>query len=202
MRFVLLCLITGPCSDIMQANILITNDTPPRACLADSGSLTMVVDPGGPTPYSTQSGGVEMFMSPELLLPSTPGAQDSTPTMEADIYAFGLVIFQVNELNNGYPRVFFNFFQVLTGDIPFHNLRHAELVFAVVGGKRPDRPEHASEIGFSDSLWDLTQLCWNSDRNRRPKAAEVVERLSEAAAKWRDPMPPRVRLGPANPTRR
>ena len=113
MRFVLLCLITGPCSDIMQANILITNDTPPRACLADSGSLTMVVDPGGPTPYSTQSGGVEMFMSPELLLPSTPGAQDSTPTMEADIYAFGLVIFQVNELNNGYPRVFLTFFRSL-----------------------------------------------------------------------------------------
>ena len=112
MRFVLLCLITDPRSDIMQANILITNDTPPRACLADSGSLTMVVDPDGPTPCSTQSGGVEAFMSPELLVPpSTPVAQDSTPTMEADIYAFGLLIFQVNELNNGYPR----FFQLRSG---------------------------------------------------------------------------------------
>lgn len=73
---------------------------------------------------------------------------------------------------------------------------------AVVRGKRPDKPELASEIGFSDSLWDLTQLCWNSDRKLRPKAAEVMERLGEAAAKWRDPMPPRARLEPATPTPR
>ena len=92
--------------DIIQANVLITSDTPPRACLADSGFLTVVVDPDGPTPCSTQSDGAEAFMSPELLIPSMFGVKDSTPTMEADIYAFGLLIFQVNELNNGYPRFF------------------------------------------------------------------------------------------------
>ena len=158
----------------------------------------MVVDPDGPTPCSTQSNGVAAFMSPELLVPSKFGAKDSVPTMEADIYAFGLVIFQVNERNNGYTTLF-NFFQVLTGNMPFRNLRHAELVIAVVGGKRPDKPECASEIGFSDSLWDLTQLCWDSDRKRRPKVAEVVECLGEVAANWREPMPPRVRLEPATP---
>ena len=100
--FVLLRLITDPCSDIMQANILITNETPPRACLADFGSLTMVVGTDGPTPCSTQSDGVAAFMSPELLVPLKFGAKDSVPTMEADIYAFGLVIFQVNERKNEY----------------------------------------------------------------------------------------------------
>lgn len=106
MRFVLLRLTTGPRPDIIQANILITNNAPPCACLTDSGSLTMVVDPYGPMPCSTQLDGVETFMSPELLVPSKFGLEDSVPTMEADVYALGLVIFQVNELNNGHPRVF------------------------------------------------------------------------------------------------
>jgi hypothetical protein len=200
--FVLPRLINGPCSDIMQANILITNDTPPRACLADFSSLTMIIDPGGPTPCSTQSDGVSMFMPPELLVPSNPGAKDSIPTMEADIYAFGLVIFQVNEQNNGYSRPLSNFLQVLAGDMPFRDLRHSELVIAVVRGKRPDKPEGASEIGFSDSLWDFTQLCWDSNPKRRPKVAEVVQHLGEAATNWRDPMPPRVRPEPATPVPR
>ena len=38
-----------------------------------------------------------MFMSPELLVPSNFGMKDSIPTQEADIYAFGLLIFQVCE---------------------------------------------------------------------------------------------------------
>ena len=38
-----------------------------------------------------------MFMSPELLVPSNFGMKDSIPTQEADIYAFGLVTFQVRE---------------------------------------------------------------------------------------------------------
>ena len=36
-------------------------------------------------------------MSPELLVPSRFDMEDSLPTPEADIYAFGLVIFQVRE---------------------------------------------------------------------------------------------------------
>ena len=36
-------------------------------------------------------------MSPELLVPDVFGKKDSVPTPQADIYAFGLVIFQVCE---------------------------------------------------------------------------------------------------------
>jgi len=35
------------------------------------------------------------FMSPELLIPEEFGIEDALPTPQADIYAFGLVIFQV-----------------------------------------------------------------------------------------------------------
>jgi len=40
-------------------------------------------------------GGTPWFKSPELLVPEVFGEKDPPPTQEADIYAFGLVIFQV-----------------------------------------------------------------------------------------------------------
>jgi len=82
--------------DFQQANILMSNDSPPRACLADFGFMTMVLDPRQPMSCSAQlEGGTVMFMSPELLVPSRFGFTESIPTPEADIYAFGLVIYQV-----------------------------------------------------------------------------------------------------------
>jgi len=42
------------------------------------------------------------FMAPELLVPEKYGKEDSIPTPQADIYAFGLVIFQVCEQYHGY----------------------------------------------------------------------------------------------------
>lgn len=41
-------------------------------------------------------------MSPELLLSPGFGIQDSVPTPEADVYALGLVIFQVCEWDREY----------------------------------------------------------------------------------------------------
>ena len=73
-----------------------SNDSPPRACLADFGFMTMVLDPRQPMSCSAKlEGGTVMFMSPELLVPSRFGFTESIPTPEADIYAFGLVIYQV-----------------------------------------------------------------------------------------------------------
>ena len=73
-----------------------TNDTPPTACLADFGFTTMAFDPQLSMASSNAlQGGTLTFMAPELLLPSKYGLKDSTPTKEADIYAFSLVILQV-----------------------------------------------------------------------------------------------------------
>ena len=48
--------------------------------------------------FDTQLGGsTMMFIAPELLIPSKFGMKDSAPTPEGDIYAFGMVIFQVCE---------------------------------------------------------------------------------------------------------
>ena len=63
---------------------------------------------------------------------------------------------------------------------------------SVVRGARPAKPENASEIGFSRSLWSTVQRCWHGNMESRPKVEEVVTRLGEAAAKWNRLMPPHV----------
>ena len=167
-----------------------SNDNPPRACLADFGFMTMVLDPGQPLPCSAQlEGGTMTFMSPELLVPSAFGLQDSVPTPEADVYAFGLLIFQVCEQDRGH-RPFSHIAQVLTGQIPFRGIRQMELGWAVVHGLRPDRPENALSIGFSDPLWDFVESCWGGDMKLRPKVSEVVTRLGKEAAEFDGLMPP------------
>jgi len=54
-----------------------SNESPSRACLADFGLMMMVLDPGESMCRNTRSeggtGDTEVFMSPELLLPSKFG---------------------------------------------------------------------------------------------------------------------------------
>jgi len=79
-----------------------SNDNPPRACLAGFGSITTVPGPGQKMPRSAQiEGGTMAFMSPELLVPQEFGKECAVPNPQADVYAFGLVIFQVSEHDRG-----------------------------------------------------------------------------------------------------
>jgi len=55
---------------------------------------------------------------------------------------------------------------------------------------RPTKPENASAIGFSDSLWAFTQCCWDGKGELRPEAGDVVAHLGEAADSWDGLMPP------------
>jgi hypothetical protein len=83
-----------------------------------------------------------------------------------------------------------NFPQVLAGGLPY--TKYQAVVFAaqvVFWGKRPDKPENALAIGFSDSLWAFTQRCWDGDMNLRPNVGKVVAHLGEAAANWDGLMP-------------
>jgi len=182
--------VTDSFSDVQQANILMSNGSPPRACLADFGFMTMVLDPSQPMSCSAQlQGGTLMFMSPELLMPSKFGSTESVPTPEADIFAFGLVIYQVCDQDRDHS-LFTYIFQVLTGRLPFPGLGMAEIVMNVVQGVRPTRPENASAIGLSDPLWGFVQRCWDGEMPLRPKVAEVLSQLGRATAGWVGVMPP------------
>ena len=84
-----------------------TNDAPPKACLADFGLMTMVFNPQNPMSSSlTLEGGTMPFAAPELLAPSKFGLKNAVPTQEGDIYAFGLVILQVLVLCHCHLLVF------------------------------------------------------------------------------------------------
>jgi len=88
--------------DVLQENILISNDAPHRACLADYGFATIITDPVWPMACGAQLDGSTMaFMSPELIAPAMFRMTGSVPTPEADVYAFGSVTFQVCEQDLG-----------------------------------------------------------------------------------------------------
>ena len=168
-----------------------TNDTPPKACLADFGFTTMVLDPQNPMSSSLKlEGGTMTFMAPELLAPSKYGLNGAIPTREGDIYAFGLVILQVVTFIS-LPLLFpSTICQVLTGELPFSGIKSLELGFHVWSGVRPFKPDNAEDIGISESLWKLIQKCWDGQKARRPKIQEVVDGVGNAAANWHGLIPP------------
>lgn len=70
----------------LQANVLISNDNPPRACLADFGLNAIMFDVFSMTKVSVN------WTAPEIF---TPGERDFKPTYASDIYALGMLIYEV-----------------------------------------------------------------------------------------------------------
>lgn len=54
-------------------------------------------------------------------------------------------------------------------------------------GRRPEKPPHAESLGFSDTLWELVQLCWSESSSARPTAVELSNHLTAAATLPWDP---------------
>jgi len=153
---------TAPCSKELQHNILITNETPARACLADFGLSTLT--PSAPGEMSTTTaGGTPPYMAPELLDPDKFKKTNSRPTKPADMYAFGMVIYEV-----------------LTGFDPFYdqNLGTFQLARRVSGGLRPTKPSNAKDIGFGNGTWELVKECWKEKSERRPTIDRALLHLA------------------------
>ena len=91
--------------------MLVTNDTPPNACLSYFNFITIPLDPDLPESYDpkvdhsitgTMSSGLhttstERFKSPEQINPEKFGMSSRAPTQESDIYSFGMATLQVLE---------------------------------------------------------------------------------------------------------
>ena len=129
--------------------------------------MTIVHDPslGMESSKSEVGGGTTPFMAPELLVPSRFGLDKCMPTREADVYAMGMVIYQV-----------------LTGATPFGKQTGPEVVIKVLGGVRPPKPTNALDIGLSDKLWKLLEGCWETEHEDRPPVRDVLARVKSAAS--------------------
>lgn len=163
----------------LQPNILINNETPPRACISDFGFCAIAPGMSSDPTTSANAGGTIYYMAPELFL---EGAKHSK---EADMYAFGIVVYEV-----------------VTGARPFTQRRMVEFPLLTTGGSRPNRPEDPVTIGFGQGTWEFAEKCWDGNLERRPTATDALEHFERVAktSKVVDPGPVIPGYDPADVT--
>jgi len=137
-----------------QANILINNDG--HACLADFSLLTIATDQSTII-SSCIEGGTIQWMSPELIDPESFGLEKTRPTKESDCYALGMVIHEV-----------------LSGQTPFTPWKSPLVIRKVLNGERPGRPQGTAGALFTDTIWDMLELCWKHNPVERTNAKAVL----------------------------
>ena len=144
-----------PCS---QANILITHSG--RACLAGFGSSLLTMAADQPNDLSSWTGGGTIrWMSPELIYPESFNLGKKVhQTKESDVYALGMVVYEV-----------------LSGREPYGDvLNPTVIIWKVLRGERPERPQGDEGKRFTDAVWTLLELCWRSQPSGRPSAKAVL----------------------------
>lgn len=104
------------------------------------------------------AGGTFGYMAPELF------RKDSKPSQEADIYAFGMVVYEV-----------------VTGTRPFRQYKMVELPVLTTQGLRPTKPEDSVVVGFGPGTWEFIEKCWDQRCEGRPTAGEAVEHFERIA---------------------
>jgi len=57
-------------------------------------------------------------------------------------------------------------------------------VNAIMEGVRPNKPEGAKQLGFSNQLWGTVERCWLEDRNARPRVEDILSSLNDAVLFW------------------
>ena len=146
-------------------NILIDNDGNARLAGFD---LVTVASEQSIVASSPRADGAVPWMSPELLHPGKFGLENSHPTVQSDLYALGMVVYEV-----------------LSGQAPFAGHRDPEIVLMVLSGKRPERPRGDAGELFTDEIWGVLELCWKHLPSDRPTAKHVLMVLEgELSMPW------------------
>ena len=119
-------------------------------------------------------------MAPELLNPSGFGLKNSNPTKKSDIYAFGVVTYQVSTSGFISGTVTKDSVQSITGQQPFPGAKDGVIIYNVVTGERPGRPAGPNEW-LSDDVWNFISRCWSPSRDGRPDVDFAMNALNDAA---------------------
>ena len=100
--------------------------------------------------------GTPAYLAPEL------HGRSSKHTKEADIYAFGMVVYEV-----------------ITGK---YMVQQGGLVKHPVSPDVYGRPDDLETNGFDESTWELMKNCWDAEPGQRPTAGEAREHFKGIAA--------------------
>ena len=52
------------------------------------------------------------------------------------------------------------------------------IAMAILEGARPEKPENAMDLGFTEALWETVERCWAKDRSARPDVKDILSCLS------------------------
>ncbi|OAX36126.1 kinase-like protein, partial [Rhizopogon vinicolor AM-OR11-026] len=142
--------------DLTGSNVLVHDDG--RACLADFGLSTMVLEFIGPSYFtSTITGNIQWAAAELFEVPDDDEEHEATAvslSIECDIYSFGSIALQV-----------------LTCKVPYYNVKKDIVVLSqVISGKKPVPPK---ESRIAPSHWEFIQQCW-LPRANRPSVKEIV----------------------------
>jgi tRNA A-37 threonylcarbamoyl transferase component Bud32 len=135
--------------DLKSLNVLL--DASRRRCKVSDFGLSKSESLNTAATQSTMGGakGTPAYMAPELL-------QSNTFTEKTDVYAYGMVVFEV-----------------LAGDIPWRGLNQMQIMMqAGLQKQRPPVPE-----GAPADLVALMQRCWDHEPDARPTFAAIKAEL-------------------------
>jgi len=108
-------------------------------------------------------------MSPELF---DPEIQDHRPTKYSDCYALGMVTYEV-----------------LSSHVPFYQFPTWVISGKVSRGDRPERPQGAEGVWFTDDVWEVLGFCWTPQPENRPTIEDVLQCLEKVSGSWIPPSP-------------
>lgn len=172
-------------------NILI--DAECQACLSDFG-LASIINDGRTTGLATTDTngtyGTTRWMAPELLLPRFAGREDPRSTIHTDIYAFGMVVWEVCDIGTGpwlsETDVLFpiHSLKAFTGCIPYcHHRMDPAVITDIVNGVRPTCQGHSSTLRPpTHDVRMLYERCWHMDYRLRPAMDHIIAALESAHA--------------------
>ncbi|KAK7001942.1 kinase domain-containing protein [Favolaschia claudopus] len=142
--------------DLKGINILVTPSG--RACIADFG-LSIIVNAMTlrlTTSTTVNHKGTARYNAPELF-------EEGAKTFASDIYAFGCVAYEI-----------------LTGELPFRKYNDIQIMFRVFKGERPERLPSCAGTPALDSFWELLEMCWDGEKEKRPNTDKIIERLIQS----------------------